>query len=90
MATHRRRKEDVPLGDNLPDVIENPYQALAVAASLGFVLGNGVWKHLMHLAFGMGTRFVLQAALAQTRQAEVGLNGSLSQESGEDSQEGFQ
>ena len=39
-----------------------PYQTLAVAAGVGFVLGGGLWNHLVRSLVNVGARLAITAA----------------------------
>ena len=50
--------------DALRDRVEKrPYQALALAAGVGFVLGSGLWKHLARSLVAVGGRLAVSAAV---------------------------
>ena len=43
---------------------EKPYQALAVAVGVGFVLGAGLWRHLARSLVNVGGRLAVTAVVA--------------------------
>ncbi len=59
---------------------ERPYEALAIAAGVGIVIGTGLWKHALRSLLSVGGRIAVTAALAslaeQTALSSSGAGGS--------------